>query len=112
MANRIFLSGIGTEVAVRRSEQGERLFVLLEVNTGRRAMHIKVIADKPLTVNWFKAYRSSRPIFVTGSLCEDDDGLFVRAESVDYARSSSAPSKPTSGFQKLNPLPLEKFVSR
>jgi hypothetical protein len=101
VANRVFLSGVGTDAV----QSEEKVCILLEIRTGSDSLHIKVVADTPLTMNFLRSYHSTRPIFVNGTLCGDGDGgLAVRAELVEYARPQNS--------ARFNSLPLEKFVRR
>lgn len=112
MANRVFLTGVGTEAVRKSEEKGETLCIWLEVRMGSETIHVKVLAENPPVVNFLRAYHCTRPLFVTGTLRSDSDGsLYINAESVDYARAS-ATRKPNYGFEKLNRLPTEKFVNR
>lgn len=113
MANRVFLSGRASSVAVRKSEQGETTVMFLEVRTNNGLIHVEVVADATPSINFLRTFRAKRPVFITGELRESDDGrLVVRVVEIEYARPAT-PRKPNYyGFKQLNPLPLEKFANR
>ena len=113
MANRVFLSGRASSVAVRKSAHGETTVMFLEVRTNNGLIHVEIVADAAPSINFLRTFRAKRPVFITGELRADGEGrLVVRVVEIDYARPAS-PRKPNYyGFKQVNALPLEKFAAR
>jgi RNase adaptor protein for sRNA GlmZ degradation len=104
MSNRVVLTGLGMELAVRPTDDGERLNAILQVKAkggDSETIILLVEASDPHIINCFREYRRRLPLYVRGELRMRGDQLIIFADVLDYAKS-----KPYANLSQ------GKFVSR
>ena len=107
--NSIRLTGVGIESSVFSTDTGdEAIKILLTFRAKGEPGHILVESYNPQVVNRLRSYCSRNVLFVCGTLCERDGGVYIIADNIDFAQPRQ-PS-PKNFNPVVKPLPTEKFA--